>query len=85
MEGREGESPLHKAVRWVNGLGEGGWGGRDGKGGEGEGGGGGGVVELLLDAGADPRFVVFCPFFFFASLPIFPWARNGVSWATLGL
>lgn len=42
----EADIPLHKAVRFVNGLAEGEWEG------------GAGVVELLLDAGADPRSVV---------------------------
>lgn len=41
----ERDTPLHKAVRWVNGLQAGEWEG------------GGAVVELLLDAGADPRCV----------------------------
>lgn len=48
VEAREGDTPLHKSVRWVNGLSSGeGW--EEGK----------GVVELLLDAGADPRLVLF--------------------------
>lgn len=42
----ERDTPLHKAVRWVNGLEKGGWEA------------GGQVVELLLDAGADPRYVL---------------------------
>lgn len=42
----EADIPLHKAVRFVNGLAEGEWEG------------GAGVVELLLDAGADPRSVM---------------------------
>ncbi len=41
----EGDTPLHKAVRFVNGLAKGEW--EDGK----------AMVELLLDAGADPRLV----------------------------
>lgn len=41
----EGDIPLHKAVRFANGLSEGQWGA------------GVELVELLLDAGADPRFV----------------------------
>lgn len=50
VEAREGDTPLHKSVRWVNGLSSGeGW--EEGK----------GVVELLLDAGADPRLVHFIP------------------------
>jgi len=43
----ERDTPLHKAVRWVNGLGGGMEGGKA-------------VVELLLDAGADPRSVCCC-------------------------
>ena len=43
----EADIPLHKAVRFVNGLGKEEWEG------------GAGIVELLLDAGADPRFVLF--------------------------
>ena len=39
----EGDTPLHKSVRFVNGLDKGEW--EDGK----------PIVELLLDAGADPR------------------------------
>lgn len=42
----EGDTPLHSAVRWINGVSrgpEGGWAGA------------GAVVELLVDAGADPR------------------------------
>lgn len=53
----EADIPLHKAVRFVNGLAEDGWEA------------GAGLVELLLDAGADPRSVptlsFFFPFFFF--------------------
>ncbi len=45
VERLEGDTPLHRAVRWCNGL--------EGKGGGRE------VVELLLDAGADPRCVFF--------------------------
>ena len=41
----ERDTPLHKGVRYVNGLGKEEWES------------GGSVVELLLDAGADPRFV----------------------------
>lgn len=41
----EADTPLHKAVRFVNGLSKTDW--SDG----------GALVELLLDAGADPRFV----------------------------
>ena len=41
----EKDTPLHKAVRFVNGLDKGEWEA------------GGSIVELLLDAGADPRFV----------------------------
>lgn len=41
----EGDTPLHKAVRFVNGLGREDW-----EAGE-------ALVELLLDAGADPRWV----------------------------
>ena len=43
----EADIPLHKAVRFVNGLGKDEWEA------------GAGIVELLLDAGADPRFVLF--------------------------
>ena len=50
----EADIPLHKAVRFVNGLAEGEWEG------------GAGVVELLLDAGADPRSVM--PFNYFPPL-----------------
>ena len=53
----EADIPLHKAVRFVNGLAEEGWEA------------GAGLVELLLDAGADPRSVLtllfYFPFFFF--------------------
>ncbi|PNS20088.1 Ankyrin repeat-containing protein [Sphaceloma murrayae] len=42
-EKREGDTCLHKAIRWVNGLGREEW--ADG----------GRVVEILLDAGCDPR------------------------------
>ena len=45
MDRLESDTPLHKAVRWVNGLEKGEWEA------------GGQVVELLLDAGADPRLV----------------------------
>lgn len=41
----EGDTPLHKAVRFVNGLPSGDW--EDAK----------AMAELLLDAGADPRSV----------------------------
>ncbi len=44
VEAREGDSALHRGVRWVNANDNGQ-------------GGGWGVVELLLDAGADPRLV----------------------------
>jgi len=43
----EGDTPLHKAVRLVNGLPKGDW--EDAK----------AMAELLLDAGADPRSVSF--------------------------
>ena len=43
----EKDIPLHKAVRFVNGLDKNEWEA------------GAGVVELLLDAGADPRSVAF--------------------------
>ncbi|MCJ1365077.1 hypothetical protein MMC16_004197 [Acarospora aff. strigata] len=39
----EGDTPLHKAIRFINGLPEGDW--NDAK----------AMAELLLDAGADPR------------------------------
>ena len=42
----EADIPLHKAVRFVNGLEKDEWEA------------GAGIVELLLDAGADPRFVL---------------------------
>lgn len=41
----EADSPLHKAVRFVNGLPKPDWEA------------GGSLIELLLDAGADPRSV----------------------------
>ena len=47
----ERDIPLHKAVRFVNGLAKEEWGA------------GAGVVELLLDAGADPRSVLTFSFF----------------------
>lgn len=40
----ERDTPLHKAVRFVNGLEKGEWEA------------GASIVELLLDAGADPRY-----------------------------
>ena len=40
----EGDTPLHKAVRFVNELAKTEWEA------------GGSIVELLLDAGADPRY-----------------------------
>ena len=53
----EGDTPLHKAVRFVNGLGEGEWEA------------GCAIVELLVDAGADVRYVLlsstFSPLQFF--------------------
>ena len=42
----EADTPLHKAVRFVNGLSKSQWEA------------GGSLVELLLDAGADPRSVI---------------------------
>lgn len=45
----ERDIPLHKAVRFVNGLDKEQWEA------------GAGLVELLLDAGADPRLVLPCP------------------------
>ena len=42
----EGDTPLHKAIRFINGLPEGDW--NDAK----------AMAELLLDAGADPRSVL---------------------------
>ena len=50
----EKDIPLHKAVRFVNGLDKNEWEA------------GAGVVELLLDAGADPRSVAFFLSFFLA-------------------
>lgn len=47
MDRLDADIPLHKAVRFVNGLAEEEWQGAAA------------LVELLLDAGADPRFVVF--------------------------
>lgn len=41
----EGDTPLHKAVRYINGLSKEEWEN------------GASVLELLLDAGADPRLV----------------------------
>ncbi len=46
LDRMEGDTPLHKAVRFVNGLPSGDW--DDAK----------AMAELLLDAGADPRSVV---------------------------
>lgn len=43
----EGDTPLHKAVRFINGLSKGDW--ENAK----------AMAELLLDAGADPRSVSF--------------------------
>ena len=40
----EGDTPLHKAVRFINGLSKQEWEA------------GSSIVELLLDAGADPRY-----------------------------
>lgn len=45
MEKREGDTCLHKGVRFVNGLDKSEWGQ------------GAGVVEILIDAGCDPRYV----------------------------
>ncbi len=45
LDRMEGDTPLHKAVRFVNGLPSGDW--EDAK----------AMAELLLDAGADPRSV----------------------------
>lgn len=45
----ESESPLHKAIRFVNGLAHEEWEA------------GGSLVELLLDAGADPRYAILSP------------------------
>jgi len=44
-EKRDGDTCLHKAVRYVNGLDKREWDG------------GAAVVEILLDAGCDPRYV----------------------------
>ena len=44
----EGDTPLHKAVRYVNGLSKQEWAH------------GASIPELLLDAGADPRSVLLC-------------------------
>lgn len=44
MERMDGDTPLHKAVRWVNEVGEAGEGAVEG-------------VELLVEAGADVRWV----------------------------
>ena len=41
----ESDTPLHKAVRFINGLSKADWEN------------GASIAELLLDAGADPRFV----------------------------
>ena len=46
VERREGDTCLHKAVRYVNGLDRGQWG-------EGE-----MIVDILVDAGCDPRYAV---------------------------
>lgn len=60
----EGDTPLHKAVRFVNGLAKGEW--EDGK----------AMVELLLDAGADPRSVAIgsC---MLSEVPWLYWADTG--------
>lgn len=63
----EGDIPLHKAVRFANGLAEGEWGA------------GVELVELLLDAGADPRFVLdrlLTLFLFFSFLCSFSLSRS---------
>ena len=52
----EKDIPLHKAVRFVNGLDKNEWEA------------GAAVVELLLDAGADPRLVALFLSFILASL-----------------
>lgn len=57
----EADTPLHKAVRFVNGLSRSEWEA------------GSSIVELLLDAGADPRcFPLLC---FFLSVP-YLWPRG---------
>lgn len=45
LDRMERDTPLHKSVRYVNGMDKADW--EDGK----------AIVELLLDAGADPRWV----------------------------
>ena len=57
----EKDIPLHKAVRFVNGLDKNEWEA------------GAGVVELLLDAGADPRSVAFSLSCFLTPSPISRW------------
>ena len=59
----EADIPLHKAVRFVNGLAEEEWEA------------GAGLVELLLDAGADPRSV---PLLSVSSKITGSWFREGV-------
>ena len=60
----EQDIPLHKAVRFVNGLDKNEWEA------------GAAVVELLLDAGADPRSVAFFPSCFLTPSPVSRWAGN---------
>lgn len=52
----EADTPLHKAVRFVNGLSRSEWEA------------GSSIVELLLDAGADPRYFSLLPLLSFCPL-----------------
>jgi hypothetical protein len=60
VEKREGDTCLHKAVRYVNGLGRDEWGQALA------------VVEILIDAGCDARYV-----FFFLFLPFLAFFFGG--------
>lgn len=57
----EADTPLHKAVRFVNGLSKSDWEA------------GSSLIELLLDAGADPRSVSFTEFGVNHSRAMFFW------------
>lgn len=65
----EADTPLHKAVRFVNGLSRSEWEA------------GSSIVELLLDAGADPRYFPLLRFFLsvrmFGLWVLIPRAKTG--------